>query len=269
MATIRTHGSFVPFVLLLQDDNHVDVSEDLLSLRFNLQIRTMYLEQEMYSANGEVYETILVQKNKTEIAFMWILGPSSFKVICLSESQMQASTIILTNASGASTVQIPFVALVKLEPTHDNMFVLSDSKVDICASVDLSNTSLFPFKSLHSTSSQFSIHVAKFPCGPMYKRLVPHISPSQRPPLHPSPSSIGLTIVDTLKLTKSRKRSKSDLASIGFDNIDVCDVKYLPSSFNGDVLFLLPPCGTYSSKYVWPLNGRHGQDVRWSPLVHH
>jgi hypothetical protein len=47
-------------------------------------------------------------------------------------------------------------------------------------------------------------------------------------------------MVDALKVTKSRKRSKSDLASIDFDSIDVQDVKYLPSSFNGDVLFLLP-----------------------------
>jgi hypothetical protein len=49
-----------------------------------------------------------------------------------------------------------------------------------------------------------------------------------------------LTIVDALKLTKSRKRSKSNLASIDFESIDVRDVKYLPASFNSDVLFLLP-----------------------------
>jgi hypothetical protein len=64
VATIRAHGSFVPFILPLQDDGHVIVSEDLLSLRFNLQIGTMYLEHEMYSADGEVYETILVPKTE-------------------------------------------------------------------------------------------------------------------------------------------------------------------------------------------------------------
>ena len=70
MTTIRAHGSFVPFILSLQDDGHVNVTEDLLSLRFNLQVGTMYLEQEMYSTNGEVYETILVQKNITEVGLM-------------------------------------------------------------------------------------------------------------------------------------------------------------------------------------------------------
>ena len=48
-------------------------------------------------------------------------------------------------------------------------------------------------------------------------------------------------MADALKLTKSRKTSKSDLAFIDFDYIDVRSVKYLPFSFNGDVLFLLPP----------------------------
>jgi hypothetical protein len=137
MATIRAHGSFVPFILPLQDDGHVNVTEDLLSLRFNLQVGTMYLEQEMYSADGEVYETILVQKNRTEVGFMWILGPGSFRVIGLSESQMQASTVILTNESGASTVQILSIAHVKVEPLDDSVFILSDSEDDICASVSI------------------------------------------------------------------------------------------------------------------------------------
>src|ERR1700737_1294801 len=116
MATIRAHGSFVPFILPLQDDGHVNVSEDLLSLRFNLQIGSMYLEQEMYSADEEVYETILVQKNRRDVGFMWNLGPGSYRVIGLSESHMQASTVILTNESGTSTVKIPSTAHVKVEP---------------------------------------------------------------------------------------------------------------------------------------------------------
>ena len=115
----------------LQDDGYMDVLEDLLSLRFNLQIRTMYLEHEMYSADGEVYEMILVQKNRTKVGFIWILGPSSFRVISLCESHMQASTVILTNKSSTSTVQISSVAPVKLKPTDNSVFVLSDSEDDI------------------------------------------------------------------------------------------------------------------------------------------
>ena len=74
----------------------------------------------------------------------------------------------------------------------------------------------------------------------MYMRAVIKISHSLHFPLHPSPSFVRVTIVDALKFTNSRKKSKLDLASIDFDKIDVRDVKYLPSFFNGDVLFLLP-----------------------------
>jgi hypothetical protein len=61
-----------------------------------------------------VYETILVQKNRTEVGFMWILRPGSFRMVGLFESQMQASTVILTNESGTSTVQIVSATTVKL-----------------------------------------------------------------------------------------------------------------------------------------------------------
>ena len=78
----------------------------------------MYLDQEMYSTDGEVYETVLVQKNKPEVGSMRILGPGSFRVIGLFEFQMQASTVILTNDFGTFTIQIPCVAYVKLEPPN-------------------------------------------------------------------------------------------------------------------------------------------------------
>ena len=56
-------------------------------------------------------------------------------------------------------------------------------------------------------------------------KLPHHGSPSPRPPLHPSSFSLGLSIVDVLKLTKSRRSSKSYLTPIDFDNINVHDIK--------------------------------------------
>ena len=50
-----------------------------------------------------------------------------------------------------------------------------------------------------------------------------------------------MNIVDALKLTKSRRRSESDLIIIDFDNIDKRNVKYLPLLFDDDVLIVLPP----------------------------
>ena len=83
MANIHAYGSFVPFNLFLEDNGYVGVLKDLLGLRFNLQVGTMYVKQEMYFANGEVSRTILMQKNRSEGGFMWILGPGSFRVMGL------------------------------------------------------------------------------------------------------------------------------------------------------------------------------------------
>ena len=82
----------------------------------------------------EVYETIMVQKN-------------------IIESQMQTSTIILTNETGTFTIQITSIIHVALEPTNDIVFMLSNLEDDICVSIDLSNTSPFPFRSVNSIPS--------------------------------------------------------------------------------------------------------------------
>ena len=78
-----------------------------------------------------------------------------------------------------------------------------------------------------------------------------------------------MTIVDILKLTKSKERSKFDLDTIDFDTIEVHDIKYLPPYFDGDMLLVyIAPYGIRSSTCVWLVHGWHGQDVHWTPLMH-
>ena len=256
MATIKASGSFVPFTLPLEDDHHVKVSEELLSLRFNLRIGSMYVEQEMYSTNGDILETVLIPKNICQDGYVWILGPGSFRVIGLTDSQMQASTVLLTNESGASTVNVHSMATVKIEPSDDDVLVLLDSDEEVCPVVDLSDTSPFPYKTKPSNPILVSVDIDKTPHNSSYMKLIRHGVSSQRPPLHPSSSSSGFNIVDALKMTKSKRRSKSDLTVIDFDSIDIRDVKYLPPSFDGDIIFILPPIAVdVSSMYGRSMNG--------------
>ena len=194
MATVCAHGSFIPFDLPLEGDGCVVVLEDLLDLRFNL-----YIKQEMYFAGGELSRIILMQKNRNEDGSMWILGPKLFRVMSLCDFQMQASTVILTNEYGTSSVQIPSVAIVKLEPTDDSVLVLSDSKDDICIVVDISDTSPFPFRSRDSTPSKLHMQLPKFPYNSLYMRVAHHGAISQCPPLHHFSSLLGMIIVDALK----------------------------------------------------------------------
>lgn len=66
MAFIRAYESFEPFIWTLKDHGHMNVSHDLLSLRFNVQMENMYVEQEMHYMNGNILKTILLQKNSSE-----------------------------------------------------------------------------------------------------------------------------------------------------------------------------------------------------------
>jgi hypothetical protein len=59
MATIKAHGSFVPFTMPLGVDDLVVISFDLLGLRINSWIGTLHLEQKMYNKEGEISQTIL------------------------------------------------------------------------------------------------------------------------------------------------------------------------------------------------------------------
>ena len=81
MAIVCARGSFVPLTLPLEDDGHASISNDLLSLRLNLWIGVMYVEQEMYTMAGDISKTKLMQKNKNENVHVWILGPETFRVM--------------------------------------------------------------------------------------------------------------------------------------------------------------------------------------------
>ena len=70
----------------------------------------------MCSKDGKVIEIILMHNNNSKDSFIWNVGPCSLRVICLSNSQIQAPSIILTIEFGMSIVQIPNVTTISLEP---------------------------------------------------------------------------------------------------------------------------------------------------------
>ena len=117
---------------------------------------------------GRCSKTILTHNTKYVISSTWLLGPGCFRVIGLSESQMQTSIIKLTNESCASMVHIPSLSIVKLEPNDETILVLFNFDGNVCQTIDLSNTSLHPFRSAHSTPSKFAININLPPYEPQY-----------------------------------------------------------------------------------------------------
>lgn len=65
------------------------VLEDLFGLRFNFQIGTMYAKLEMYYiCKWQSVQNDFDAKNRSDNSAMWMLGPSSFRVIGILELKM-------------------------------------------------------------------------------------------------------------------------------------------------------------------------------------
>lgn len=71
--------------------------ESLLSLKFGFQLGTVCAEQELLHETGVVCKTILVQNSREEVGLFWTPSAGSYKVIGLSELQLDTSTVLLTN----------------------------------------------------------------------------------------------------------------------------------------------------------------------------
>lgn len=98
------------------------------------------------------------------------------------------------------------------------------------------DTSPFPFRNAQSTPSKVSLDTKGSPYIPLYIKWA-----SQRPPFHLDSFATRLNIMNALKLTKCREHSKYDISLIICDSIDVREVKFLPSSINGNIIFVLLP----------------------------
>jgi hypothetical protein len=66
---------------------------------------------------------------------------------------------------------------------------------------------------------------------------------------------MSLSIVDSLKRIRASKGARNVFKTLDFDTLDIQRVQFLPPTFNGDVLFELPPVDTSG-----PFHMMHGMD---------
>lgn len=220
-------------MMSLGPDDKVVVHEQLLSLRFGFRSGTIYVEEEVFDANGELCESIFQVKDSTHEGYVWNLTSGTYKVYGLSDVQMSGSTIIMTPPTSTSTVHVPGLATVKVEPTESNVQILSDSDDDNVNEIKLSDISSNPFQSrgLLGSARPFQHHSRS--------SVSPSLS-SGHPPIHPN-SRKSRSILFAIRNTASRKGSRSELSRIDFDSIDHEQVKYLPPTYDGEKIFELPP----------------------------
>jgi hypothetical protein len=77
---------------------------------------------------------------------------------------------------------------------------------------------------------------------------------------HPSPqdgNEKSISVVDSLRRIRASKGVRNIFKTLDFDTLDIQRVKFLPPTFDGDVLFELPPVDTSG-----PFHMMHGMDKR-------
>jgi len=134
MAILYADGQRVPLTFRMEDSGLAYVTSQRLSSRFGFSENTINVEEDIFDVvTSELTHTLGRISHRDENNNMfWTLHPGSYRVYGLTESQMAASTEILTPGSSSTcTIQTPMPrdVKVKLEPGLETPIV-ENSRVE-------------------------------------------------------------------------------------------------------------------------------------------
>jgi hypothetical protein len=119
MAEVRSNGIGVPIVFPIDAQGFAVVSEIHLSIRFSLKASTIWVEREIYHpVTGLLVHTFHETSKVTDNGnVVWELAAGKYRVCGWSDSEMGASTEILTPLrSSTAAFSTPPLISVKTEP---------------------------------------------------------------------------------------------------------------------------------------------------------
>jgi hypothetical protein len=250
MAYIRATGHSVPLMMQIAEGGHARVYANVLHARFGFHPTSIYIEEEVLSESGKVDRTILQLSLRDDEGQLWLLPPGRYRAFGLNAVLMAASIDLVSQPSDMSSVQPPLLHSVKLEKP-DNLVNLSS---------DLSEGALpnapppTPAAHTHVSNSKCSEH-SKSVFTPVGSSSHSNLS---RPPCHPNTREYP-SVMQCLRRLASFPGSKNKLATLHYDKIPYHKVQYLPTSYNGDVIFELPPSQVSASTSK---NAMDGMDKR-------
>jgi hypothetical protein len=127
-ATIRADGDGAPISFPLGRDRLASVSVIRLGLRFQLNIASLHIDEEVFdSVSGDVSHTIGQILVCNRDGKQWLLRPGRFRLYGLSESTMASSTELAPSLRSPSfTNRTPESSRVKVEPSVQSITILSD-----------------------------------------------------------------------------------------------------------------------------------------------
>ena len=221
-AIVRADGDGVPISFPLGTDGLASVSAVRLGLRFQLNIASLHIDEEVFdSVTGDVTHTIGQIPICNGDDKHWLLGPGRFRLYGLTESTMAASTELApTLQSPTCTNRTPVSARVKVEPGMESITILSDDS---------------------NVSSPHDATPAKCNSENLPSQDVPNESPAckSQPVLQHCLQSQS-SILDCLKRLRSSKGTRNALKMVDYDSVHHVKVEYLPPVFNGDIVFEFP-----------------------------
>ena len=232
---LRAHGLGVPVLFPITNAGFASVSAVYLSVRFLFKESSILIEHEIYDpATSLVFVTIPESSKVTESgSIVWELGAGKYRVYGLSESQMGGSIEVLTPLwSTTSTLNIPLLAKVKVEPGAQLVVDISDSSNE--------DAPKEPIPIINPST------LSQSPCP----FTIPTASAS---PIRPPDDSVPLSfkqsgsIVRALRRLGSMRGKKSILKKLDYDHMKIEEVSYLPPRFDGPCMFVLPLAGASSS----------------------
>lgn len=250
MALIRADTNGVPVSFPLGEDGFCRVTALRLRLRFHLREESMHVEEEVFDAiTGDLTHTVAQVSFVNDEGKLWLLKPGKYRVYGLCESVPCSSVEFhAPRLSSTSTQQNPMPPKVKVEPGIETINILSDDSDN-----DFPAPPCCSKQHDHATSHQ--------PSPSSVSRSSHARRPSNSKPPLPIQVNDVISVVECLKVLGSRRGSKSLLSKLDFNSIKVEKVEFLPPSFDGDVVFELPPIG----KSATPTQARllRGMDKRY------
>jgi hypothetical protein len=218
-AIIRADGDGVPISFPLGCDGLASVSAICLGLRFQLNIASLHIDEEVFdSLSSDVTHTIGQIPVCNGDGKHWLLGLGRFRLYGLSESTMAVSTELAPSLrSPTYTNHTPVSSRVKVEPGVESITILSDDS---------------------HVSSPKDATLAKCRLGNPSSQDVPNESPActSQTVLQPGLQSQS-SVLDYLKRLRFTKSSRNALKKVDYDSVQHFKVDYLSPIFNGDVVF--------------------------------
>ena len=236
---IYSSSSGVPISFPLGSEGVAHVTSLRLSLRFQMSEEIMFINEEVYDALSEDLIGTISQSPMCDGASkQWLLNVGRYRVYSVSDSVMAASTeLVRPHRSSSSPAQLTPATRVKLEQADELITILNE---------DSDGNS--PARLLPTVS-------------PLVDRILSKSSQKSPSSLsHPLPHVVcqrSTCIVDALKRIQAMKGVRNVFKTLHFDTLDIQRVKFLPPTFNGDVLFVLSPIDK-----LGPFHMMHGMDKR-------